>query len=318
MRELHFLTLEDTRRISGHLALIEKSLTRLKLENAWIRKIYKYFNHPRGKLIRPQILFYLCHLYRIAISPEMLKIALCLELIHTASLLHDDVFDHELRRRNKQSANVVFGDTRTILAGDYLLVKACELLGSIKNEKIAALLYKAAMTTCSGEMDSCDFDCPENISLKRYLSVVERKTASLFKTCGSAINEYLHGKNLEVIFFADAFGQFYQILDDLIDSESLLEEERPHTTLKDVVALPLVFLASENKSRILRADKALPCRRILTLLKNSDAYPRSLEYMRKKYRVTASRLTRENPCLIQVLKNIYDPIESFLRERCIP
>jgi octaprenyl-diphosphate synthase len=317
MKDLHFFTSRDNQRIARDLSLMEKSLYHLKLENAWIRKIYKYLNQKRGKLLRPRILYYLCHLYRIKISPEIRTIALCLEIIHTAALLHDDVFDHEIKRRNKASANIVFGDTRTILAGDYLLVKACEMLGGIENEKIAALLYKAAMHTCSGEMDSCDFDDPENISLKRYLSVVERKTASLFKTCGSVINEYLHLKNPEVVFFTNAFGQFYQILDDLIDSERLLKEERPHTTLKDVVALPLVFLLREDGKRILRPDTVLPCRKILALLKKSDAYPRSLEYMRKKYRMTASRLGWENPCLIRVLENIYGPIESFLRERCI-
>jgi len=317
MKEIPFLTIRENLRIARDLALMEKSLDRLNLENAWIRKIYKYLNQKRGKLLRPGILFYLCHLYRIKISPEIRFIALCLEIIHTASLLHDDVFDHEIRRRNKPSANIVFGDTRTILAGDYLLVKACEMLGGIENKKISGLLYEAAMTTCSGEMDSCDFDNPENISLKKYLSVVERKTASLFKTCGFVINEYLHSRNPEVVFFADAFGQFYQILDDLIDSERLLKEERPHTTLKDVTSLPVVFLLREHGKRILRRDKVLPCPKILVLLKNSNAYARSLEYMVKKYRLTIARLGEENHNLNQVLKNIYDPIESFLRERCI-
>ena len=317
MKDLHFFTPIDIRRISGDLALTEKSLARLKLGNAQIRKIYKYLNHQKGKLLRPKILYYLCHKHRIAISTEIRTIALCIEIIHTAALLHDDVFDHEIKRRNKPSANIVFGDTRTILAGDYLLVKACEMLRGIENEKIAALLYETAMTTCSGEMDSCDFDDPDNISLGKYLSVVERKTASLFKACGSVINEYLQGRNPEAVFFAQAFGQFYQILDDLIDSERLLKEERPHTTLKDVVALPLVFLFSEHRRRGFKTEEALPCRKIFALLKKSDAYPRSLDYMGKKYRMTASRLGGENPCLIRVLKNIYDPIESFLRERCI-
>jgi geranylgeranyl pyrophosphate synthase len=299
-----------------NLLYIIHSLRSLKPENKNIRDIYRYMNESPGKILRPSILFLLCHEYKVKITKDIRLAALAIEMMHNATLLQDDVFDNEHIRRKKPSANIVFGNTRTLLVSDYLLVKAMDLLRDIKNEKIKDSIYKSAIIACSGEMDNCDLDIPEKINLKKYMSIIEQKTASLFRVCGEIVNIHLTKNKDEIISFTGNFGLLYQILDDLCDAELLLKSNRTDYTLKDIICLPLVFLMRIKDKSVLRENGMIASGKILREMKKEITYDKSLHYVRRRFGACMQTLKKQNELLYIILESFYSNIEEFLCNRC--
>lgn len=162
------------------------------------------------------------------------RLAEIVELIHTATLLHDDVIDHAETRRGKPSANVFSGNKLAILAGDYMLGRASVYLARLRNPEVIELLAEVIAELVKGELfqlqnTSADYQSPEYLeqSLDYYLEKTYLKSASLIsKSCraatvlGGATNEvceaaYIYGKNL---------GLAFQLVDDILDYTSSSEE----------------------------------------------------------------------------------------------
>lgn len=162
------------------------------------------------------------------------RLAEIVELIHTATLLHDDVIDHAETRRGKPSANVFSGNKLSILAGDYMLGRASVYLARLRNPEVIELLAEVIAELVKGELfqlqnTSTDYQSPEYLeqSLNYYLEKTYLKSASLIsKSCraaavlGGATNEvceaaYVYGKNL---------GLAFQLVDDILDYTSSSEE----------------------------------------------------------------------------------------------
>lgn len=315
MKNISFIQ-KELKGASKDLMYIIRSLHSLEPENKNIRTIYQYLNENPGKLLRSSILFLLCHEYKVRITPDIRLAALVIEIIHNATLFQDDVFDNEHIRRKKPSANIVFGDTRTILAGDYLLVKAMDLLRGLENERIKDCIYKTAYAACSGEMDNCDLDISDKITLSNYLSVIDQKTASLFRVCSEIVNIHLTRKNNEIISFTGNFGLLYQILDDLSDAEFLLMSERTDCTLKDIACLPLVYLMRIKDGNIFDKNGGIASKRILQDMKKEKTYNKSLQYVRRRFGAYMKTLKKQNEVLYLILEVFYSNIEKFLKNRC--
>lgn len=162
------------------------------------------------------------------------RLAEIVELIHTATLLHDDVIDHAETRRGKPSANVFSGNKLSVLAGDYMLGRASVYLARLRNPEVIELLAEVIAELVKGELfqlqnTSTDYQSPEYLeqSLNYYLEKTYLKSASLIsKSCraaavlGGATNEiceaaYVYGKNL---------GLAFQLVDDILDYTSSSEE----------------------------------------------------------------------------------------------
>lgn len=162
------------------------------------------------------------------------RLAEIVELIHTATLLHDDVIDHAETRRGKPSANVFSGNKLSVLAGDYMLGRASVYLARLRNPEVIELLAEVIAELVKGELfqlqnTSTDYQSPEYLaeSLNYYLEKTYLKSASLIsKSCraaavlGGATNEiceaaYVYGKNL---------GLAFQLVDDVLDYTSSSEE----------------------------------------------------------------------------------------------
>ncbi|MBN1900419.1 polyprenyl synthetase family protein [Candidatus Sumerlaeota bacterium] len=304
------------RKASDDLSHVVRFLGALNPENRSIREISRYLNKNPGKILRPALLFLLCHEYKIKITNDIRKAALVIEIMHNATLLQDDVFDNEKTRRRKPSANVIFGDTRTILAGDYLLVKAMDILQGVKSSGIKKILFDAAYAVCSGEMDNCDLDDPKEITLKKYMSVIEQKTAALFQACGEIVHIHVAKQKPEIIAFTRNFGLLYQIMDDLCDAETLLKGKRRDYTLKDIACLPAVYLIVTNRRSLFEKDGRIASKRVLREMKKGDAYARSLQYMRRRFGGCMKTLRKENDLLYVILESFYSSIEEFLQTRC--
>ncbi|MGN0013806.1 MAG: polyprenyl synthetase family protein [Candidatus Gastranaerophilaceae bacterium] len=155
------------------------------------------------------------------VSPLQIRICALVELLHNASLIHDDIIDNSDLRRNKPSFNNLFDNKTAVLAGDFLLASALKELSEINIPQITVLFSKALLKICSGEIEQIS-EKNKIISIDKYLEKSEKKTSELFKL---AINcslfaerqtQYLNIGNE----FGKSFGIAFQIRDDLLNFTS--------------------------------------------------------------------------------------------------
>ena len=188
-------------------------------------------------------------------NKKLAKIASAIEMIHLASLVHDDVIDHAQIRHNKPSINHEWGQDISIALGDYLYSRAFELISSLGNIDILYCISQATSKMCEGELAQvCSRD---NVSLmkKQYISIIEKKTASLFAAsckagaivsdCQEIIQNTLmeYGLNLGIVF---------QIIDDCIDliGESTDLGKPPGADFKmGEFTLPILNLLSQTEDK---------------------------------------------------------------------
>lgn len=208
---------------------IQKDLDRLELrltkelenDDPFIAKITSYLAGSRGKRLRPALA-----LLSTKIHPHTnnrIELAAALELIHTATLIHDDIIDHSDFRRGKLSVPAKWGNETAVLLGDYLYSKAFKLITSLEVHQITKRLLETTNSICEGEIAGLKLVRRPSLGDKEYLNLVSRKTASLFSACCEA-GAILAGSNeKEVRVLADfgkAFGMTFQIVDDYRDLAS--------------------------------------------------------------------------------------------------
>ena len=148
-----------------------------------------------------------------------MDIATAMELIHAATLLHDDIIDGAEFRRGKESAYKRYGLTRTLVTGDFLFIKAFEFAGKF-DEQVVQWTADACTSLTEGEILQGSFNRNRTVTARDYLEIVERKTASLFQT-GARLGAYIAGAPCEQVEVAANFGLnlgiAFQMMDDVLD-----------------------------------------------------------------------------------------------------
>lgn len=170
-----------------------------------------------SKHIRALSAFLYLRANNINIDLVHIKLQAAVELIHNASLIHDDIIDESSTRRNEKTLNTLFDNKLAVLAGDYLLAAALNKLDEIKNFEVTGLFAKIMKTMCLGEINQY-FARYKTVTIEEYIDKSRSKTASLFQAAieGSAI---LSGMLSRVAAkeFALNLGIAFQIRDDLIN-----------------------------------------------------------------------------------------------------
>ena len=179
-----------------------------------------------GKRIRPLILLLVAESIRISnrnnshLTEDIFSAASAIELLHTESVIHDDIIDQENLRRGKQSFHVKYGYNNSILTADFVLGIILNIGSKINNPLVSGELSKAAIKMAEGEMMEIQMGKNPEIHIRDYIQVLENKTASLFEA-SSKIGAILGGGTEEEIHSMSAFGHLlgiaYQIHDDLVD-----------------------------------------------------------------------------------------------------
>ncbi|PPI88600.1 octaprenyl diphosphate synthase [Candidatus Pantoea edessiphila] len=153
--------------------------------------------------------------------------AAMIELIHTATLLHDDVIDESRLRRGKTAANIKFGNSSSVLVGDFIYTKVFQMMVSIGSMKIISLISETINSIVEGEILQL-INCNNvNISEENYMNVIYRKTAHLFEaaaqtSCIIANADPLQEKALKIYGFH--IGVAFQLIDDILDYNSNIEK----------------------------------------------------------------------------------------------
>ena len=157
----------------------------LKSDNPLLSNVLSYVAAKRGKQLRP-ILVLLSAQMCNKITDKTLCTAVALELLHTASLMHDDVVDASPTRRGAESVQAHWSNKVAVLGGDYMLAKTIALIAEIRNGRILDIVSQLGRSLASGELLQLHANESMWISEEQYYRVIEQKTAKLFEACMEA------------------------------------------------------------------------------------------------------------------------------------
>ena len=206
--------------VSEPLRLVEQKLVECTgSRESEITEIAAHLIQGGGKRIRPVITLLTFDSFHGERQRDVVEIAAAMELIHAATLLHDDIIDGAEFRRGKVSAYKRYGLTRTLVTGDFLFIKAFEFAGKF-DETVVQWTADACTSLTEGEILQGSFNRNRTVTAKDYLEIVERKTASLFQT-GAKLGAYIAGASAEQVELAASFGLnlgiAFQMMDDVLD-----------------------------------------------------------------------------------------------------
>ena len=233
-----------------------------------INQMSHYIISSGGKRIRPLLLL-LCARANDYDGDYHFSMAVVIELIHTATLLHDDVVDQSTTRRGQETANELWGNAPSVLVGDFLYSRAFEIMVEPNSMEIMKILSKATNQISEGEVLQLLNIKNANVTQKEYYRVIERKTACLFKAA-CQIAGILSNSNQKVIEAMGKFGMHlgnaFQIIDDTLDYESdsnIIGKEVGDDLSEGKVTLPMIYALEKTT----KSDK-----KILTdAIQNADA-----------------------------------------------
>ncbi len=234
-------------------------------------------NLLKGKRLRPLLVLYSSFAFE-DLKEEKIDVACATELVHFASLIHDDVVDGSNYRRRALTLNFSYGNHTAILIGDYVFSKAMEFIGKAKNVKLFEILTQTSVEMCEGEIIDEFLERNKRFDLKNYLLLIEKKTASLFSACcemGGIIVDYKDIERLKK--FGKKFGILFQILDDLYDFYSDGEDIE-----KGKITLPHILFKGEiekNFPEFFKEKDFDLSRKIRDFLLQKGAIERSYDYL---------------------------------------
>jgi len=214
-----------------HLSKIENALKQELNLYSW-SEFYAPLKYAceGGKRIRPLILVLSAESFGRYDNDAYLA-ATAIELLHTESIIHDDIVDEEKERRGKTSFHVKYGYNMSILTADFVLGMILNIASKLKDPRVANELANAALKMSEGEMLEVRLDSQQSVQIDDYINVLTYKTASIFEA-SSKIGAIIGGANDDQINALTNFGRFigiaYQIHDDLADWNN---EDRLFNTL---------------------------------------------------------------------------------------
>ena len=206
--------------VSDELESLEKRFaSALESDVPLILEVCRSLGQVPGKRVRPTVFFLAARSAGNRNGP-MVTAGLAIELIHTATLIHDDIIDGHTIRRGMPTIYSVWGTNVATIMGDYLYSKAFATLGEEGLFEIMRLLSKVAHIMSIGEMLQCQQRMNINVSEDGYLDIINKKTASLFSAaceCGACLTECGNGHRRIYSGFGENIGLAFQITDDLFD-----------------------------------------------------------------------------------------------------
>ena len=223
-------------------------------------EVSSYIVKSGGKRIRPTITILVARALKYR-GKELINLATAIELLHTATLIHDDVVDQSEIRRGKTSIHKKWDNAHGVLVGDFVYSKAFQLMASLKNKRIIQTLANSTNRISEGEVLQLNFLESHNIKETDYFEIIGRKTAELFKA--SAHTAALLAEAEENLIkiscdFAYALGIVFQLRDDLLDysgNELKTGKRIGKDFLEGKITLPLIQafnLASPDDLKIIK------------------------------------------------------------------
>lgn len=297
-----------TNEIESDLQIFEQMLKSVAEDSELVvKEILDYIIESKGKRIRP-VLVYLCARLFGVPTQSTHNAAILIEIMHTATLLHDDVVDKAHLRRGKTTLNSKWDDKTAVLTGDYLFAKAMKLATDNNEYHLFDIITPAIMSLSLGELQQMDKSKNFDINEDKYYEIIKNKTAALMSVSCQA-GAYTGGASQEQIKtitkFGETLGMIFQIKDDILDytGSNNTGKEVGIDIKEGKVTLPLIMTwksLSENDRKILLYywEKAAYCeggqKFIINMVKNNNGILLSNNIM-LDYKNTVNNMLLELP-----------------------
>jgi heptaprenyl diphosphate synthase/octaprenyl-diphosphate synthase len=233
-----------------------------------------------GKRIRPALTLLAGKFFDYRLD-KLVPMATALELLHTATLVHDDAIDHSLVRRNRPTVNKLWGEEQAVLLGDYLFAEAGSLTASTDNLRVIKLFSNTLKIISSGELDQSINAFSLDQTKDKYFKRIAQKTATLFTTStesGASLSSAPEPAIQQLIGYGHNLGIAFQVIDDILDFTGL-EKDLGKPTGSDLaqgtITLPVLLLLdyfpNESAVKMLFRDHNNPevAKAVIDVVRNS-------------------------------------------------
>ena len=239
--------------VEDKLVLVEEKIKNKLTSNVdLVQKISDYHLKTGGKRLRALLTLGSSKLCGYLKGGRDINLAACIELIHGATLLHDDVIDNSDMRRGKKTINIIWGNQSSILTGDYLLSRCFEMMVEDGNLEVLKLLSSTSAKIAQGEILQLQHKGEIDMLEETYLKIIYSKTAALFSaaTKVGAILSKKNNKEKEALgFFGKNLGLTFQIADDTLDYNSeinLFGKKVGNDFYEGKITLPIILLFQQT------------------------------------------------------------------------
>lgn len=289
--------------ISGDLAEVERVLAQaLDSPRPCVTRLIAHLENYRGKRLRPALLMLTARACG-RVVPAHYTLGAVVEMIHTATLVHDDVLDSASVRRHQPTVNAGWGNTTSILLGDYLFTHAYHLASTIGDADACRIIGEATNRVCEGELYQGTERGNLALGEAEYLDIVEGKTAELTSCCcrlGALYSDATSTVVDSLARYGRLLGIAFQIADDVLD---LVGEERAtgKSLGTDVeqqkLTLPLIYLLQQDPAATVRGVLSSPGNHKREALRPYLIQSGALRYAARRAEEFASRARAELACL---------------------
>ncbi len=241
--------------INKELSVVEEGLTKSMVSDlAMMNDAATHLVKAGGKRLRPAFALLAAKLFSDSVE-KVIPLAIALELIHMATLVHDDVIDNSILRRGQETVKCGWGNRVSIYAGNYVLASSLKLVAQYQRSDILDVLALASMSICEGEIKQMLSCYDTNQSLKDYLRRIEKKTALLISvSCqlGAMLGTDRAADIQALKKYGYYLGMAFQVSDDILDfvaDESVLGKPVGSDIRQGVITLPALYALKYDPQR---------------------------------------------------------------------
>lgn len=311
--------------ISADLNMVEASLLRvISARETILTSIGTHLLQAGGKRLRPALFLLTAKIQEYRLE-RLLPIAVSLELLHMATLVHDDVIDESRTRRGYETANAKWGNLTAVLAGDFLFAQAFASIAHIADGRIMSAMSRLLSNMCEGEIIQIEHSFDVAQAEEDYLIRIRKKTAD-FLSCACELGSYMAQTDEKIIDemkdYGHCIGMAFQIKDDILDivaDDSQIGKPAGNDLKQGIMTLPIIYAlhhsVNRDELRAIIGNRSLNnehIRRGLEIIRETDA----IEYaysLANQYIMRA----RERIAIIQDrdLRDTFASIADFVKER---
>ena len=240
--------------ISSDLERLQKIIKQsLSSNSPLLNKIVDKYLETKGKQIRPIIVVLSAKFFGAEVSDGVLCGAASVELIHNASLIHDDVIDETKQRRGHDTINNTWDNHIAVLVGDFFVSNALACAIRTNDFRVISTISELGKELSTGEIDQIDVAKHHSIDEQTYFSIINKKTASLFQSCVKVGGYSVGASDIDIANlskFVELLGLSFQIKDDIFDyfKDDAIGKPTGNDLREGKVTLPLIYALSHTES----------------------------------------------------------------------
>ena len=240
--------------ISSDLERLQKIIKQsLSSNSPLLNKIVDKYLETKGKQIRPIIVVLSAKFFGAEVSDGVLCGAASVELLHNASLIHDDVIDETKQRRGHDTINNTWDNHIAVLVGDFFVSNALACAIRTNDFRVISTISELGKELATGEIDQIDVAKHHSIDEQTYFSIINKKTASLFQSCVKVGGYSVGASDIDIANlskFVELLGLSFQIKDDIFDyfKDDAIGKPTGNDLREGKVTLPLIYALSHTES----------------------------------------------------------------------